>query len=186
MRTPQGTPQGTRIQWLHKKILNMYYPNAMRLSERFNISHRQAQRDVDYLKNKLGAPIEYSAEHKGFYYSEQYSLPFVVSSDNDESLSELTDNITGAEMSAESMYIQMQIPYTATVEIPDKLSVLSFKGFIISKESRNRYVCEFHNIEQFLGAFMTLKSDVKIIEPLWLKERLIRMAENIIKNNKLD
>ena len=110
----------------------------------------------------------------------------MVSSDNDESLSELTDNITGAEMSAENMYIQMQIPYTATVEIPDKLSVLSFKGFIISKESRNRYVCEFHNIEQFLGAFMTLKSDVKIIEPLWLKERLVRMAENIIKNNKLE
>ncbi len=186
MRTPSATSQGTRIQWLHKKILNMYYPNAMRLSERFDISHRQAQRDVDYLKKKLGAPIEYSAEHKGFYYTEQYSLPFVVSSDNDESLSELTDNITGAEMSAESTYIQMQIPYTATVDIPDKLSALSFKGFIISKESRTKYICEFHNIEQFLGAFMTLKSDVKIIEPLWLKERLVRMAENIIKNNKLD
>ena len=70
MRNPSATSQGTRIQWLHKKILNMYYPNAMRISERFNISHRQAQRDVDYLKNKLGAPIEYSAEHKGFYYTE--------------------------------------------------------------------------------------------------------------------
>ena len=184
MRNPSATSQGTRIQWLHKKILNMYYPNAMRISERFNISHRQAQRDVDYLKHKLGAPIEYSAEHKGFYYTEQYSLPFVMSSDNDDSLSELADDITGAEMTADNLYVQMQIPYTATVEIPDKLSVLSFKGFIISKESRNKYVCEFHNIEQFLGAFMTLKSDVKIIQPTWLRERLVKMAENIIKNNK--
>ena len=184
MKKTSSSSANTRIQWLHKKIANMYYPNAMRLSERFNISHRQAQRDVDYLKKKLGAPLEYSIEHKGYYYSEHYSLPLVLSSDNDDSLSELVDDITGAEMKADNTYVQMQIPYTATVEIPDKLSVLSFKGFIISKESRNRYVCEFHNIEQFLGAFMTLKSDVKIIQPSWLRERLVKMAENIIKNNK--
>lgn len=186
MRSPSGTSAGTRIQWLHKKIINMYYPNAMRLAERFNISHRQAQRDVHYLKNKLGAPIEYSTEHKGYYYSEQFSLPFVISSDNDESLYELVDDITGAEMTAENTIVQGQIPYTATVEISDKLAVLSFKSFIISKEARNRYMCEFHNIEQFLGAFITLKSDAKIIEPIWLRERLVRMAENIIKNNKFD
>ena len=42
-----------RIQWFHKKVMDMSYPNAMRLSERFHISHRQAQRDVDYLKKKL-------------------------------------------------------------------------------------------------------------------------------------
>ena len=35
-----------RIQWLHKRICDGRYPNAMRLSERFGISHRQAQRDV--------------------------------------------------------------------------------------------------------------------------------------------
>ena len=50
----------------------------------------------------MGAPIEYSAEHKGYYYSEQFSLPFVISSDNDESLYELVDDITGAEMTAEN------------------------------------------------------------------------------------
>ena len=93
----------------------------MRLAERFNISHRQAQRDVDYLKKKLGAPMEYSLEHKGYYYTEQYSLPMVLSSDNDDSLSELADNISGASLQAESTFVQMQIPYTATVEIPDKL-----------------------------------------------------------------
>ncbi len=175
-----------RIQWLHKKIANMYYPNAMRLAERFGISHRQAQRDVDYLKKNLGAPLEYSSEHRGYYYTEQFSLPFVVSSDNDDALSELVDTISGAEMNAENTFVQMQLPYTATVEITDKLAVISFKAFIISKESRNRYICEFHNIEQFLGAFITLRSDAKIIEPFWLRERLVRMAENIIKNNKFD
>ena len=183
MKTSSGSSANTRIQWLHKKIANNYYPNAMRLAERFGISHRQAQRDVDHLKKKLGAPMEYSLEQKGYYYTEQYSLPMVLSSDNDDSLSELADNISGASLQAESTFVQMQIPYTATVEIPDKLSVLSLKNFIISKEPRNKYVCEFHNVEQFLSVLITLRSDFKIIEPLWIRERLVKMAENIIKNN---
>ena len=91
----------------------------MRLAERFDISHRQAQRDVDYLKKQLGAPMEYSMLHKGFYYTEQYSLPLVLSSDNDDSLTELADSMSGASMQAESTLVQMQIPYTATIEIPD-------------------------------------------------------------------
>ena len=64
-----------RIQWLHKYIVEMRYPNAGRLAERFGISHRQAQRDVDSLRNNLGAPLAYSAEHRGFYYTADYSLP---------------------------------------------------------------------------------------------------------------
>lgn len=184
MKTASVNSANTRIQWLHKKIANNYYPNAMRLAERFGISHRQAQRDVDYLKKKLGAPMEYSLEHKGYYYTEQYSLPLVLSSDNDDSLNELADSMSGASMQAESTFVQMQIPYTATVEIPDKLSVLSLKNFIISKEPRNKYVCEFHNVEQFLSVLITLRSDFKIVEPMWIRERLVKLAENIIKNNK--
>ena len=74
-----------RIQWLHKKISDKCYPNAFHLAERFNISHRQAQRDVDYLIHKLNAPLQYSAEHKGYYYQDPYALPMVITSDNDES-----------------------------------------------------------------------------------------------------
>jgi predicted DNA-binding transcriptional regulator YafY len=186
MKSVSSNSANTRIQWLHKKIANMYYPNAMRLAERFNISHRQAQRDVDYLKKKLGAPLEYSMEHKGYYYSEQYSLPLVLSSDNDDSLTELADSMSGASLQAENTFVQMQIPYTATVEIADKLSVLSLKNFIISKEPRNRYVCEFHNVEQFLSVLITLRSDFKIVEPMWIRERLVKLAKNIIKNNSDD
>ena len=184
MKTASGNSANTRMQWLHKKIANKYYPNAMRLAERFKISHRQAQRDVDYLRKQLGAPIEYSLEHKGYYYTEQYSLPLVLTSDNDDSLTELADSVSGASMQAENAFVQMQIPYTATLEIPDKLAVLSLKSFIISKESRNKYVCEFHNVEQFLSVLITLRSDFKIVEPFWIRERLVKMAENIIKNNK--
>lgn len=184
MKSSINSSSVIRIQWLHKKIANMYYPNAMRLAEKFGISHRQAQRDVDYLKRQLGAPLEYSMEHKGYYYTEQYSLPLVLATDNDDPLSEVVDDITGAETYADNTVIQMQVPYTALVEIPNKLSALSLKSYIISKESRSRYLCEFNNVDQFLSVLMTLQSDFKIVEPFWMRERLVKLAENIIKNNK--
>lgn len=184
MRAATNNSSVVRIQWLHKKIANMYYPNAMRLAEKFGISHRQAQRDVDYLKKQLGAPLEYSAEHKGYFYTKQYSLPIVIATDNDDPLSEVADNLSGAGEFADNTVIQMQVPYTATVEISDKLSALSLKSYIISKESRNRYICEFHNVDQFLSILMTLRTNFKIIEPFWIKESLVKLAENIIKNNK--
>ena len=64
-----------RIQWLHKKIVDRAYPNAFHLAERFRISHRQAQRDVDYLRHEMGAPLAYSAIEKGYYYSEAFTFP---------------------------------------------------------------------------------------------------------------
>ena len=39
-----------RIQWLHEELVRNTYPNAARLAERFHISRRQAQRDIDFLK----------------------------------------------------------------------------------------------------------------------------------------
>ena len=161
-----------------------YYPNAALLSKKFNISRRQAERDISFMKKELGAPMEYRLVHKGFYYTEQYSLPLVLSSDNDDSMTELSDSMSGASIQAESTFVQMQMPYTATVEITDKLSVLNLKNFIISREPRNKYVCEFHNVEQFLSVLITMRSDFKIVEPLWIREKLVKLAENIIKNNK--
>lgn len=174
-----------RIQWLHKKITEYSYPNAMRLAERFNVSHRQAQRDVDFLRKQLGAPIEYDAEHKGFYYTADFSLPVLLTSDNDESYLGVVSSIYNNEdFAADSSVIQMQMPYTAVIEIPDKLSVLELRSFIISKESRNRYVCEFHNVERFLSVIMALDSPIRIMSPYWLRERLIGMAERVLKANK--
>ena len=42
-----------RIQWLHKKLVSKSYPNSHRMAERFHISPRQAQRDLDFLKKNF-------------------------------------------------------------------------------------------------------------------------------------
>ena len=66
-----------RIQWLHKKICEESYPSAVDLATKFSISRRQAQRDVDKLKNEFGAPIVYSYTYNGYYYSKEFSLSYI-------------------------------------------------------------------------------------------------------------
>jgi hypothetical protein len=65
-----------RIQWIDAEIRAARYPNARRLADRFEISHRQAQRDFEYLRDSLGAPLTYSALRRGYRYEgEAYVLP---------------------------------------------------------------------------------------------------------------
>jgi predicted DNA-binding transcriptional regulator YafY len=176
-----------RIQWFHKKVIDMSYPNAMRLAERFHISHRQAQRDVDFLHRKLGAPLEYCPEHKGYRYSETFSLPIVITSDNDDSyVTALPGQDELSLFGAEAGVIQMQLAYTATVELGDKLTALELSNYIIARKGENRYACEFHHVDHFLAALLTADADVKLLEPNWLRERLIRAAQRVLQNHTAD
>lgn len=175
----------TRIQWLHKKMSLNGYPNAQRLAERFRISHRQAQRDLEFLKKELGAPVAYDNSRKGFYYTKPFVLPMLFSSDNDDVyIPEIFDVNSRQELGADTSIIQMQIPYTATVEIKNKLTVLELTNYIIEKKPSNRYVCEFHSIEKFIGLLLSVEEDFRVIEPYWLRERLVRCAKRVLTNNE--
>ena len=174
-----------RIQWLHKKLCENCYPNAMRLAEKFNISHRQAQRDIDFLKKELGAPLKYSNSHKGFYYTCAFSLPSVVTTEKDSEYIDTINSMRGfGDFAAKQSAMQLHIPYTATIEIKDKLTVMNMRPFISSQRSKNVYECEFQSVEMFLGAIIAMESDIKIISPEWLKDKIVAMAERILKNNK--
>ncbi len=65
-----------RLQWIDLQLRTGNYPNAGQVSARFEISRRQALRDFEYMRDSLGAPIEYSAARRGFFYtSETFTLP---------------------------------------------------------------------------------------------------------------
>ena len=174
-----------RIQWLHKKLTMKSYPNAQRLAERFGISHRQAQRDFEYLRRELGAPIAYDNSRKGFYYEESYVLPVLLSSDNDDVyIPEIFNVHSKQELAADESIIQMQIPYSATVEIKNKLTALELSNYIVAREPHDRYVCEFHSVEKFLGMLLSMDADFRIVEPYWLREKILRSAKRVVENNK--
>lgn len=78
------------------------YPNCRTIAEEFCISRRQASRDVEYLRYSLNAPVEYSTEHNGYYYTDEtYHLPsLIISRQEKEMLSYLVDQYKhqGSEM----------------------------------------------------------------------------------------
>ena len=174
-----------RIHWLHTKLTMKSYPNAQRLAERFGISHRQAQRDFEYLRRELGAPIAYDNSRKGFYYEESYVLPVLFTSDNDDVyIPEVFKIHSNQELGADESIIQMQIPFSATVEIKNKLTALELSNYIVAREPRDRYICEFHSVEKFLGLLLSMDADFRIIEPYWLREKILRSARRVVENNK--
>ena len=173
----------TRIQWLHKKIESGCYPNSVHEVERFGISQRQAQRDFEMLKNELGAPIKYSSAHRGYYYTEHFELP----STNEDNEAEYVDIVSNVEeqMRTDVSELQLRLPYNAQLKIKDKLTVMNLRRFILNREEKDVYNCEFYHVDNFLSLIFVSGSDITIIKPEWLREKMVEFATRVLKNNNL-
>ncbi|MFH1672495.1 MAG: YafY family protein [Pseudomonadota bacterium] len=65
-----------RYLWFHSEIKAGRYPNARILAEAFEVSPKTAQLDVDFMRDRMGAPLEYSYKEKGYYYTDDgFELP---------------------------------------------------------------------------------------------------------------
>jgi predicted DNA-binding transcriptional regulator YafY len=70
--------------WFDEQIRAKLYPNAKTLSESFEISVRQAGRDIEYMQNSLRAPLQYNAKQRGYEYADHaYILPSVFLTETD-------------------------------------------------------------------------------------------------------
>jgi proteasome accessory factor B len=71
-------PLWRRLQTIHHEIKEGRYPNATRLAADLEVSSKTVQRDLDYLRNELAAPIEFDRDQNGYFYSRpDYVLPFL-------------------------------------------------------------------------------------------------------------
>ncbi len=76
-----------RIIWIDRQIRKRRYPNREQIADRFEISVRQAARDIEYMRDSMGAPIEYDASKRGYHYrDETYILPTQYITDKDKEL----------------------------------------------------------------------------------------------------
>lgn len=71
-------PLWRRLQTIHHEIKEGRFPNATGLAAALDVSTKTVQRDLDYLRNELAAPIEFDRERNGYSYSRtDYVLPFL-------------------------------------------------------------------------------------------------------------
>jgi predicted DNA-binding transcriptional regulator YafY len=65
-----------RYHWFHGQIKAGQYPNAKKLSDKFEISQKQAQREIEFMRDRLWAPLVYNHTSKGYEYEDGgYELP---------------------------------------------------------------------------------------------------------------
>ncbi len=65
-----------RYLWFHARLKRKQFPKIKDLMEKFEISKRQAAREIEFMRDFFSAPIEYSNEENGYYYSEDsFELP---------------------------------------------------------------------------------------------------------------
>ncbi len=70
--------QAERLLDLDRQMRNNKYPNCTSFAIDWEISTKTAQRDIDFLRDRMGAPIDYDALKRGFYYTEPtFMLPAV-------------------------------------------------------------------------------------------------------------
>ena len=76
--------QFSRLLELDKRIRQGLYPNCLNFSADWEVSQKTVQRDIDFLRDSLNAPIDYDREKKGFYYTTtQWFMPYISVSEGD-------------------------------------------------------------------------------------------------------
>ena len=77
-------PQYRRLLFIDRKIREGKYPNCSSLAKEWEVSSKTIQRDIDYMRYDLDAPLEYESSKHGYYYTEaNYTMPAINISESD-------------------------------------------------------------------------------------------------------
>lgn len=55
---------------LHERLKAGVFPNCRKLADELEVSSKTIQRDIDFMRDRMGMPIEYDQLHFGFAYTE--------------------------------------------------------------------------------------------------------------------
>lgn len=148
------------------------YPNARTLSENLEVSDRTILRDIEYMREQLGAPIEYDYERKGFYYSKSnFNLPSVSISEGELIALFLAEKVlsqyknTPYEKELKSAYEKI------TANMPEQVSI------------------DFHELDKMFSFKMTHPSQFEVeifagISEAVLKHKQIRIIYHSYSSNE--
>jgi len=76
--------QFSRLLELDRRIRAGEHPNCLTFSADWEMAQKTVQRDIEYLRDQLQAPIEYDRKKKGFYYTDtQWFLPALSLAEGD-------------------------------------------------------------------------------------------------------
>ena len=66
-----NNPSYERMILIDEQLRKNRYPNRAKLADLLEVNQKTIQRDVDFLRDRMKAPIQYDRRRKGFYYTDQ-------------------------------------------------------------------------------------------------------------------
>lgn len=185
--------------WFHNKVINSGYPNARLLSEYFEISERQAQRDIEYMRDSMNAPLVYCASRRGYRYEKEFTLPSFFLSENEKNAVRLLAeqcqrigefgylkygnraNILNKITEISPNHAAGKEPYTARLKITgERKSTEVLDYFICQENSDGTYTYAFFEPEIFISALIASNLEFQILSPKWLKECMKQRIKKIL------
>ena len=116
--------QFNRLLELDRHIRAGEYPNCLTFAAEWEVTQKTVQRDIDDLRDEMGAPIQYDRDRKGFYYEDKtWMLPSVLLSEG-ELLAVLLASRMLEQYRGSPVAKQVEGVFTKLAELlPEKLSI---------------------------------------------------------------
>lgn len=117
-------PQHSRLLFIDKKIKDRTYPNCASLAEEWEVSAKTIQRDLDYMRNMLDAPMAYDAKMRGYYYTQSsFHLPAISLNDSDLFAVFIAEKVL-KQYENTPVYPRLQSLFAKIAEsLPDKITI---------------------------------------------------------------
>ena len=166
--------QTERIIFIDKKLSQNSNLTINQIVEKFEISSRQAKRDIEYMRDRFLAPINYDHKNHFYKYSEKFSL--TDSSDNNTLIFKaIFDNFSNANglKPLSSSLISQGIDYTLDKEAKELSKKILFLSPIIDLPEKNIFSIVSYTmkknycIEFIYTSLKNVKSERKV-QPLRL------------------
>ena len=153
-----------RLLQIDREIQRGAYPNAVSLAKLLEVSTRTIQRDIEYMRDFLNAPLAFDTTRNGYYYSEEnYFMKSLAISEGELFSVALFDQLleqyrnTPLEQNLRSVFkkIVMSLPDNITIDsgflvkqttfIPDRMGFIEPESFrCVFSALKNRHVLEFY------------------------------------------
>lgn len=190
-----------RIIWFHNRVIDQHYPNARALCEYFEISGRQAQRDIEYLRDSMNAPLVYCAKKRGYVYEQAYSLPhYFLSEIEKQTLHAMVDDYSQIGSYGYTKYndyacilskmsgnkekplpSSMKEPYIAELKFLDeRTSAAPLDYFVCQRKCNDSALYAFYDPDIFMSVLLGSHLKFQVIRPKWLKSYIKNRLTDIL------
>jgi predicted DNA-binding transcriptional regulator YafY len=71
LSTTVTRPMLARLFYIDREIASGTYPNTRTLAKGYEVGTATISRDIDFMRDMMGAPIDYDAAHRGLFYTDK-------------------------------------------------------------------------------------------------------------------